>query len=175
MPSLCQNCSLQSTLHVQFLDNGCENCVGQSMVGDSDRVLECTTNDFQGLVTVLNPGSSWTARWLHIGEAPPRCNPYTLPSPVPGCTGTESRLEIGSRITALFIERLFYVNPHSTAKGPTDQRMGPSTLAMHPFCHSGCKCLPAYAVTEAGMGAGCVLRSMPRSALQMLEESEPSV
>ena len=55
---------------MQFLDNGCDNCVGQSMMGDSDRVLECTTNDFQGLITVLNPGSSWTARWLHVGELP---------------------------------------------------------------------------------------------------------
>lgn len=45
------------------------------MMGDSDRVLECTTSDFQGLITVLNPGSSWTARWLHIGEL---TRPWTL-------------------------------------------------------------------------------------------------
>ena len=57
-------------LPLQFLDSGCENCVTQSMMGDSDRVLECTTSDFQGLITVLNPGSSWTARWLHVGVTP---------------------------------------------------------------------------------------------------------
>ena len=53
---------------MQFYDSGCENCISQSMMGDAERVQECTTNDFQGLVTILNPGSSWTARWLHIGE-----------------------------------------------------------------------------------------------------------
>jgi len=68
----CLTCKLVKTQE-QFLDNGCENCVSQSMIGDSDRVLECTTNDFQGLVTVLNPGSSWTARWLHIAKCKPGC------------------------------------------------------------------------------------------------------
>jgi len=58
-------------------------------------------------------------------------------------------------------------------RGPTDQRMRPSTLDMHPFCSLAF--LPAYAVTEAGMDAGCVLRTMPRAAMQMLGESEPSV
>ncbi|CAK0786868.1 hypothetical protein CVIRNUC_010082 [Coccomyxa viridis] len=66
----CMHCKLVKT-EDQFYDNGCENCLSQSMMGDAERVQECTTNDFQGLVTILNPGSSWTARWLHIAKCKP--------------------------------------------------------------------------------------------------------
>jgi transcription elongation factor SPT4 len=58
----CLHCKLVKTTG-QFRQNGCENCPQLSMAGDSDRVTECTTPVFQGLVAMLEPRSSWVARW----------------------------------------------------------------------------------------------------------------
>ena len=37
------------------------------MAGDSQRVVETTTINYNGMIAVLDPTSSWTAKWLHIG------------------------------------------------------------------------------------------------------------
>jgi transcription elongation factor SPT4 len=33
------------------------------MKGDKDRVLECTTGTFDGLIAMVNPQDSWVVSW----------------------------------------------------------------------------------------------------------------
>jgi Spt4/RpoE2 zinc finger len=52
----------------QFLANGCENCAFFGMDGDRVRVGDCTTPNFQSLLSVVDPASSWAAKWQHLSE-----------------------------------------------------------------------------------------------------------
>jgi Spt4/RpoE2 zinc finger len=55
----------------QFLANGCENCAFFGMDGDRVRVGDCTTPNFQSLLSVVDPASSWAAKWQHLSEFAP--------------------------------------------------------------------------------------------------------
>lgn len=37
------------------------------MTQDQSRVIECTTSRFDGLVAMIDPQSSWVAKWNRIG------------------------------------------------------------------------------------------------------------
>jgi Spt4/RpoE2 zinc finger len=50
----------------QFLTSGCENCGFFGMDGDRERVADCTTPNFQSLLSVVDPASSWAAKWQHL-------------------------------------------------------------------------------------------------------------
>lgn len=59
----CLRCSLVKTF-AQFLDGGCENCEFLGMVGDADKVHDCTTAFYDGTVAVIAPG--WVSQWQRV-------------------------------------------------------------------------------------------------------------
>ncbi len=59
----CLRCSLVKTF-AQFLDNGCENCEFLGMVGDADKVHDCTTALYEGTMAIMAPG--WVSQWQRV-------------------------------------------------------------------------------------------------------------
>ncbi len=45
--------------------------LAQQMQGSQDRVAECTTSNFDGMISMLRPDESWVAKWQRIGELLP--------------------------------------------------------------------------------------------------------
>lgn len=89
----CVPCRLVKTLD-QFYEQGCENCPFLEMIGDRERIDDCTTTEFtvgvyfdglnslfqtgihligrrhchpplQGVAAVIDPKTSWVSKWLH--------------------------------------------------------------------------------------------------------------
>lgn len=51
----------------QFVKLGCPNCDGfLEMRGSTDTVADCTSEVFEGLVTVNDTTNSWVARWQRL-------------------------------------------------------------------------------------------------------------
>ena len=52
----------------QFRLHGCDNCESVlRMRGDAERVLECTSANYAGVVSVMDT-AGWVARWMRLGE-----------------------------------------------------------------------------------------------------------
>ncbi|KAK9805669.1 hypothetical protein WJX72_010935 [[Myrmecia] bisecta] len=78
----CGSCRLVKTFQ-QFLENGCENCPFLGMEGDRERVSDCTTVNFAGMIAVVDPPASWAAKWLHCSKFAPGCYALSVQSELP--------------------------------------------------------------------------------------------
>lgn len=64
----CLLCSLVKTKD-QFEYDGCDNC--EEYLGlkhNTDMILDCTSNNFEGLIALCNPEDSWVAKWQNINR-----------------------------------------------------------------------------------------------------------
>lgn len=64
----CMTCSLVKTF-TQFYDTGCENCAFLQMADNRQRVAECTSAYFEGMIAMMHPKESWVAKWQRIGRS----------------------------------------------------------------------------------------------------------
>ncbi|GAA6031175.1 hypothetical protein JCM8097_004041 [Rhodosporidiobolus ruineniae] len=59
----CLMCSFVASA-AEFRKHGCPNCDDRlELKGDSDKVLMCTTGQFDGLIALIEPKESWVAKW----------------------------------------------------------------------------------------------------------------
>ncbi len=51
----------------QFDDEGCDNCDDIiHLKGNRERVFDCTSANFDGLIALMDPSDSWVAKWQHL-------------------------------------------------------------------------------------------------------------
>mmetsp|Transcript_41587 Transcript_41587/g.50448 ORF Transcript_41587/g.50448 Transcript_41587/m.50448 type:complete len:129 (-) Transcript_41587:541-927(-) len=68
----CMHCRLLKT-YDQFLQQGCDNCVFLGMKEDGERVNDCTTSNFSGMIASADPSGSWAVKWMRLGKYVPGC------------------------------------------------------------------------------------------------------
>ncbi|KAJ3947433.1 transcription elongation factor spt4 [Colletotrichum fioriniae] len=62
----CMVCSIVMT-YSRFRDEGCPNCEDfLHMAGSQDQIESCTSQVFEGLITLSNPKRSWVAKWQRL-------------------------------------------------------------------------------------------------------------
>jgi transcription elongation factor SPT4 len=56
----------------RFRREGCPNCEEfLELLGHDDAIQECTSQVFEGLITLTDPTSSWVARWQRLDSYVP--------------------------------------------------------------------------------------------------------
>lgn len=84
----CIPCMLIKTL-TQFVDNGCENC---PWLGREPKPQDYTTANFQGMISLMQPGKSWVAKWQRTTKM------------VPGCYAVKVNEEVHAEVAELIKE-----------------------------------------------------------------------
>ncbi|KAI1868001.1 hypothetical protein JX265_004054 [Neoarthrinium moseri] len=62
----CMVCSIVMT-QTRFRQEGCPNCEEfLHLKGDPEAIETCTSQVFEGLITLANPARSWVAKWQRL-------------------------------------------------------------------------------------------------------------
>ncbi|KFA60929.1 hypothetical protein S40285_05778 [Stachybotrys chlorohalonatus IBT 40285] len=62
----CMVCSIVMT-YSRFRDEGCPNCEEFLHLQNSqDQIESCTSQVFEGVITLANPARSWVAKWQRL-------------------------------------------------------------------------------------------------------------
>ncbi|TDZ22463.1 Transcription elongation factor spt4 [Colletotrichum sidae] len=62
----CMVCSIVMT-YARFRDEGCPNCEEfLHLAGSQDQIESCTSQVFEGLITMAQPNRSWVAKWQRL-------------------------------------------------------------------------------------------------------------
>nr|XP_023019213.1 transcription elongation factor SPT4 [Leptinotarsa decemlineata] len=64
----CLVCSLIKSFD-QFENDGCDNCDEfLRMKNNSDNVYDCTSSNFDGMISMITPEDSWVAKWQRVNR-----------------------------------------------------------------------------------------------------------
>uniref|UniRef100_A0A914VEF2 Transcription elongation factor SPT4 n=1 Tax=Plectus sambesii TaxID=2011161 RepID=A0A914VEF2_9BILA len=64
----CLLCSMVKSFD-QFESDGCDNCERYlGLKGDRDKVYECTSANFDGMIAATQPDDSWVCKWQKINR-----------------------------------------------------------------------------------------------------------
>ncbi|KAI9836491.1 MAG: transcription elongation factor spt4 [Thelocarpon superellum] len=62
----CMVCSVVQ-LQTKFMREGCPNCEDfLGLAGHSEAIEECTSQVYEGLITLADPTTSWVAKWQRL-------------------------------------------------------------------------------------------------------------
>lgn len=76
----CHVCRLTKS-RTQFYEQGCDNC--KNIIGPSLSYEDYTTAQFSGLVSMIDPASSWASKWLHLSKLVPGCYAMSVNEDMP--------------------------------------------------------------------------------------------
>ena len=68
----CLKCRMIKT-EDQWTKEGCDNCEALDIRNDVDRMINCTSARFEGIISLINPSQSWVAKWNRIEHRVPGC------------------------------------------------------------------------------------------------------
>ncbi|KAG5871984.1 hypothetical protein JTB14_025736 [Gonioctena quinquepunctata] len=64
----CLVCSLIKSFD-QFENEGCDNCDEfLRMKNNHDNVYDCTSSNFDGMISMMSPDDSWVAKWQRVNR-----------------------------------------------------------------------------------------------------------
>ncbi|KAB8300234.1 hypothetical protein EYC80_000447 [Monilinia laxa] len=62
----CMVCSIVMTQN-RFMREGCPNCEDfLHLQGSMEAIIDCTSQVFEGLITLADPSKSWVAKWQRL-------------------------------------------------------------------------------------------------------------
>jgi len=78
----CRICRLLKTER-QFIEGGCENCPFLNIRDYRTEIHEYTTPNFTGMISVVDPDSSWATKWVHLNKRMPGCYALAITEEMP--------------------------------------------------------------------------------------------
>mmetsp|Transcript_9374 Transcript_9374/g.13959 ORF Transcript_9374/g.13959 Transcript_9374/m.13959 type:complete len:106 (+) Transcript_9374:2050-2367(+) len=68
----CLRCNLIKT-EDQWLKEGCDNCKNLEITNDTERMIDCTSSRFEGIISLMSPQPSWVGKWNRLENKVPGC------------------------------------------------------------------------------------------------------
>jgi transcription elongation factor SPT4 len=85
----CLRCKLIKA-ESQWVQEGCENCKDLAIENDTERVQDCTSPYFEGLIAMMSPNDSWVSKWSGLENRVPGCYAVDVEGELPEYAERES-------------------------------------------------------------------------------------
>ncbi|KAJ2896739.1 transcription elongation factor spt-4 [Zalerion maritima] len=93
----CMVCSIVMT-YQRFREQGCPNCEEfLSLQGSPEQIEACTSQVYEGLITLTNPSKSWVARWQRLNNYIPGVYAMKVSGTLPDDVRTAVEDETGNK------------------------------------------------------------------------------